>query len=119
MLCIWEDLSATVCAQALVSARAGESLDRAASSEGKATRVTSGAQQPGQLLSAKAGLGAQPLGSGQGLSARCVRGCEFLRPSPLLHVQRKDWRPSDLLELNASAMSASQKLKSVLKKDDH
>lgn len=100
----------------LVCARAGESLDREASPGGKATRVTNGAQQHGQVLSVKAGLGAQPLAPGRGLGARWVKGCELLRPS-LLCVQRKDWRPSDLLDLNA-CVQTSQKIKSVLKKID-
>lgn len=65
-----------MCGQALVCVRAGESLDRAVSPEGKATHVTNGAQHPGQVLSTKAGLGAQPLASVKGL-VRC-KLCEGL-----------------------------------------
>lgn len=57
------------------------------------------------LAKAKAGLGAPPLASGQGFGARCAKGCEFLGPSPLLCVQRKDWRLFHLSELNACVIT--------------
>jgi len=74
MQCFWEDLSATVSPQA----RAGESLDSTGSPARKATSVTSGAQQHGQVPSTKAGLAAQLLASVQGLGARCVQAVNSL-----------------------------------------
>lgn len=116
MLHLQKDLSATVCVCRHWCAQ-GQEFDGVASPEGQAINVTNGAQQPCQLFSAKAGLGAQPLASGQGWGARYVKACKFLRLSPLLCVQRKGWRWSnDVLELNAYAISASQKVKSVLER---